>query len=447
VHVAAVLVGQHQGALTIDLESKRAVWTTIEALAGLDEFDTIVVSEAASPFLERRFEISSASVNDAITFRRLTGRERTGFGLGGPPLSPFVGRDADLQLVSDRVAEAARGHGQVIGVVGEPGVGKSRFAYELTRIEATHDWRVLRCGGVSHGSTTPFLALGDLLRRYFAIDDADGPDAMREKVTETILSRHEAPKALLAPLLSLLDIVVDDPAWRNVESRQQRQRIQEAVKHLLRHESRRQPLVVIVEDLHWIDAETQVVLDGLVETLPTARLLLVVTYRPEYEHRWGSKTYYSQLRLDALSPEGAGEFLDAVLGEDSALEPVKRLLVRRGNPFFIEESIQTLVETGALVGERGVYRLGRPIQGIEIPATVQIILASRVERLSADAKQLLQTASVIGKDVPFALLHAVSQVPEDDLDRDTLASASGGVPLRDAGFPGCRVHLQARADS
>jgi len=349
VHVAPVLVSQHQGAPTIDLESKRAAWTTIEALAGLDEFDTIVVSEAASPFLERRFEISSASVNDAIPFRRLTRRERTGFGLGGLPLSRFVGRDADLQLVSDRVAEAARGHGQVVGIVGEPGVGKSRFAYELTRIEATEDWRVLRCGGVSHGLTTPFLAVGDLLRRYFAIDDADGPEAVREKITETILSRHEEPKALLAPLLSLLDIAVDDPAWRNLDSPQQRQRIQDAVKHLLRDESRMRPLVVIVEDLHWIDAETQVVLDGLVETLPTARLLLVVTYRPEYEHRWGSKTYYSQLRLVALSPEGAGEFLDAVLGEDSTLEPLKRLLVRRGNPFFIEESIQTLVETGALV--------------------------------------------------------------------------------------------------
>ena len=417
VHVAPVLVSQHQGAPTIDLESKQAVWATIEALAGLDAFDTIVVSEAAVPFLERRFEISSASVNDAIPFRRLTRREPTGFGLGGRPLSRFVGRDADLQLVSDRVAEAARGHGQVIGIVGEPGVGKSRFAYELTRIEATHDWRVLRCGGVSHGSTTPFLAVGDLLRRYFAIDDADGPEAMREKVTETILSRHEEPKALLAPLLSLLDIVVDDPAWRNLDSPQQRQRIQEAVRHLLRYESRMQPLVVIVEDLHWIDAETQVVLDGLVETLPTARLLLVVTYRPEYEHRWGSKTYYSQLRLGALSPESAGEFLDAVLGEDSALEPLKRLLVRRGNPFFIEESIRALVETGALVGERGAYRLARPIQGIEIPATVQIILASRIERLSAADKQLLQTASVIGKDVPVVLLHAVAGADEDGVQR------------------------------
>ena len=173
--------------------------------------------------------------------------------------------------------------------------------------------------------------------------------------------------------------------------------------------------MVIVEDLHWIDAATQALLDSFVESLPAARLLLLVDYRPEYEHRWGSKTYYSQLRLGALPPEKASEFLDAVLGQDAALEPLKRLLVRRGNPFFIEESIRTLVETRALTGERGAYRLTRPIQTIDVPATVQLILAARIERLAAADKQLLQTASVIGKDVPLALLHAVADAGDEDV--------------------------------
>ena len=415
VHVAQALVSQHQATVTIDLEGKRAAWTTIEALLGLDALDTIVVSEDAAPFLDRRFELAPAAADDAVPFRRLTRREPTGFGLGGRPLSPFVGREAEVRLVTDRLAGAERGRGEVIGIVGEPGVGKSRFMYELTRLDATHGWRVLGGRGMSHGSTTPLLPVSDLLRRYFAIEDADDPQVIRAKVTETILSRHEDLTSFLTPLLSLLDIAIDDPSWSRLDPPLQRQRIQEAVKRLLLHESRVQPLVVIVEDLHWIDTATQALLDGLVESLPTARLLLLVNYRPEYQHRWASKTYYSQLRLDALSPDGAAEFLAAVLGEDSTLEPLKRLLIRRGNPFFMEESIQTLVETGALVGERGVYRLARPIQVIEIPATVQIILASRIERLSVDAKQLLQTASVIGKDVPFVLLHAVSQIPEDDL--------------------------------
>jgi predicted ATPase len=164
--------------------------------------------------------------------------------------------------------------------------------------------------------------------------------------------------------------------------------------------SQGQPVLVVFEDLHWIDVETQALLDGLVESLPTARVLLLVNYRPG----WGRKTYYSQLRLDALPPESAGELLQARLGDDPALVPLKRLLVRRGNPFFIEESIRTLVETGALTGERGAYRLTRPIQAIEVPATVQVILAARIDRLPAEDKHLLQTAAVIGKDVPLVRL-------------------------------------------
>ena len=136
-----------------------------------------------------------------------------------------------------------------------------------------------------------------------------------------------------------------------------------------------------------------------------------------WSHGWGRKTYYSQLRLDALPPESAGELLSALLGDAPGLEPLKRLLVRRGNPFFIEESIRTLVETQALTGERGAYRLTRTIQAIEVPATVQVILAARIDRLSAGDKQLLQTASVIGKDVPVVLLHAVAEAAEDAVQR------------------------------
>jgi len=419
VHVAQALVSQHQGTGTIDLENKRAAWATIDALVGLDEHDTIVVSEASAPFLERRFELVSAGAGGAsgVPFRRLTRRERTGFGLGGRPLSPFVGRDDELRLVTDRLASAARGQGQVVGIVGEPGVGKSRFVYELTRLDATRDWRVLGCSGVSYGSTTPFLPIGDLLRRYFVIEDADGHDAIRERVTETILSRHEELKSYLAPLLSLLDLPNDDPAWKNLDPSQQRRRIQDAIKRLVLSESRIQPLLLIVEDLNWIDDETQALLDGLVESLPAARLLLLVNYRPEYQQRWGSKTYYSQLRLDALPPERATELLHALLGDDPGLGPLKPLMIERGNPFFIEESVRALVEMGALVGEQGAYCLTRPLQAIEVPATVQVILAARIDRLPAEDKRLLQTASVIGKDVPVVLLQAVADTGEGDVQR------------------------------
>jgi predicted ATPase len=178
-----------------------------------------------------------------------------------------------------------------------------------------------------------------------------------------------------------------------------------------------QPVLVVFEDLHWIDAETQALLDTLVESLPTARLLLLVNYRPEYQHGWGSKTYYTQLRLDPLPPARAEEFLHALLGDDPSLAPLKQLLIARteGNPFFLEESVRTLVETGVLVGERGAYRLAQAIPTVQVPATVQAVLAARIDRLSPEEKRLLQTAAVIGTEVPLRLLHAIAEVPEEAL--------------------------------
>ena len=197
-----------------------------------------------------------------------------------------------------------------------------------------------------------------------------------------------------------------------------------------------QPLLVVFEDLHWIDGETQALLDSLVESLGSARLLLLVNYRPEYEHRWGSKTAYSQLRLDSLPAESAQELLAALLGPDPGLAPLTQMLVKRGNPFFLEETVRTLVETGALMGERGAYRLTRPVEALQVPATVQTILAARIDRLPPEEKQLLQTASVIGKDVPYALLHADRGAAGGGAAAGARASAGGGVPLRDAALPG-----------
>ena len=183
---------------------------------------------------------------------------------------------------------------------------------------------------------------------------------------------------------------------------------------MLLRESQEQPLLLVFEDLHWIDSETQTLLDSLVESLPTAPLLLLVNYRPEYQHGWGSKTYYTQLRLDPLPPASASAFLQALLGDDPSLEPLKRLLIERteGNPFFLEESVRTLVETGVLVGEPGAYRLVKPFDSLQVPATVQAVLAARIDRLPAEEKRLLQTAAVIGTEVPLPLLQAIAELPE-----------------------------------
>jgi class 3 adenylate cyclase/tetratricopeptide (TPR) repeat protein len=331
-------------------------------------------------------------------------------------LSHFVGRDAEIEQLRRALEQVRQGRGQVAAIVGEPGVGKSRLTFEVTHSHRVEGWLVLEAGSVSYGNATSYLPVIDLLKGYFRIGDRDTPREIRERVTGKTLTLDRALEATLPALLALLDVAGDDSQWQALDPPQRRQRMLGAVKRLLLREAQVQPLLVVFEDLHWIDSETQELLDGLVESLPPARLLLLVNYRPEYEHRWGSKTSYTQIRLDPLSPESARELLHGLLGEDSTVEPLKSLLIERteGNPFFMEESVRTLVETKALLGERGAHRLALATD-IQVPPTVQAILAARIDRLSPEDKRLLQSAAVIGKDVPFALLAAIADVHEDDL--------------------------------
>jgi class 3 adenylate cyclase/tetratricopeptide (TPR) repeat protein len=332
-------------------------------------------------------------------------------------LTRFVGREGELDQLRQGLGRASEGHGQVVAIVGEPGVGKSRLVWEVTHSHRVHGWLVLQAGSVSYGKATSYLPVIDLLKRYFTAEDRDGPRVVQEKMTGKLLTLDRALEASLPALLSLLDVPTDDPQWPTLDPPQRRRRTLDAVKRLLLRESQVQPLLVVFEDLHWIDSETQALLDGLVESLPAARLLLLVNYRPEYQHPWGSRTYYTQLRLDPLPPESAEELLGALFGPDPGLDPLKRVLIARteGNPFFLEESVRGLVETGPLSGERGAYRLARPLPAVQVPATVQAVLAARIDRLPPGDKALLQTASVVGKDVPFTLLQAIAEPAEDEL--------------------------------
>jgi predicted ATPase len=333
-------------------------------------------------------------------------------------LSRFVGRDAEIEQLRRVLEHAGQGRGQVVAVVGEAGVGKSRLTFEVIHSHRVQGWLVLEAGSVSYGKATSYLPMIDLLKGYFHIGDRDTPRQVREKVTGKILTLERALEPTLPALLALLD-VGDDPGWQALDPPERRQRTLNAVKRLLLREGLVQPLLVVFEDLHWIDAETQAFLDGLVESLPSARLLLLVNYRPEYEHHWGSKTSYTQLRLDPLPPESARELLRGLLGEDSTVASLGPLLIERteGNPFFLEESVRALVETGALAGERGAYRLAAPLTDVQVPPTVQTILAARIDRLPPEEKRLLQSAAVIGKDMPFALLAAITDQPEDAVRR------------------------------
>jgi class 3 adenylate cyclase/tetratricopeptide (TPR) repeat protein len=334
-------------------------------------------------------------------------------------LTPFVGRQQEQEAVYQAFERAQTGHGQLVALVGDAGVGKSRLVHELVHSHRTQDWRVLESTSVSYGKATPYFPVIDLLKRYCHVDDGDDARTVRAKVTGQVLTLDEALQDTLPALLALLDAGPEDSPFLHLDPAQRRQRTLDGLKRVLLRESQVQPLLLVFEDLHWIDTETQALLDRMVESLPTSHVLLLVNYRPEYQHGWGSKTSYTQLRLDPLPPASAEAFLVALLGDDPSLAPLAQLLIARteGNPFFLEESVRTLVETGVLVGTSGAYRLRHPLQGMPVPATVQAVLAARIDRLPPEEKRLLQTAAVIGTDVPFALLRAIADVPEAALHR------------------------------
>ena len=334
-------------------------------------------------------------------------------------LTRFVGRDTELAALGQALERAGAGQGQVVAVVGEAGVGKSRLVYECVHSPRTQGWLVLESASVSYGKATPYFPVIDLLKRYGHIEDADEPRTIRAKVTGQVLTLDETLQETIPALLWLLDALPEDSPFRTLDPPQRRQRLLDALKRVLLRESQVQPLLLVFEDLHWIDTETQALLDRLVESLPTARILLLVNYRPEYQHGWSNKTSYTQLRLDPLPPASADEVLQALLGDDPSLTPLKPLLIARteGNPFFLEESVRALVETGVLVGERGAYRLAHALQSLQVPATVQAVLAARIDRLPPEEKRLLQTAAVIGMEVPLPLLQAIAEVPEESLQR------------------------------
>ena len=415
-HIASVLIGRLGPRIEISAEAKRVHWPTLERLIGEREPDETVVTAAAEPFLERRFELKpfARDADHCERVYRLTGRERHGLGLWGVT-TRFVGRQDELAALQTRFGTSANGHGQVMAIVGEAGVGKSRLVFELTRSSHIAGALVLQASSVSNGTGSSDVPVADLLRRYFRIEDRDTQDEIRDRVVRKLAALDPALQGSVPAMLTLMDIHADDPPWLRLDPSQRRTRTFDALKRLLRRESEIQPILVVFEDLHWIDAETQALLDAIVASVPIMRVLLVVTYRPEYRDAWASQSYYTLLRVDPLPVGTTEELLLALLGDDASLQPLKGLLADRtaGNPLFIEESVRTLVETGVLRGQRGAYTLARSVEAIEIPQTVQAILAARIDRLPAHDKPLLETAAVIGREVPFALLHALAEDSED----------------------------------
>jgi len=331
-------------------------------------------------------------------------------------LARFVGRQVELAQLHGALDRAKAGSGQIVGVVGEAGVGKSRLFHEF-KVLSQRGCMVLETFSVSHGKSFAYLPLIDLVKNYFQIEADDDERRCREKVAGRVLMLDRTLEDLLPYLLHLLGIADPGSALPNMDSGIRRQRTFEAITRLLVRESHNQPLQLLFEDLQWLDNETEAFLDVLVDHLAGARILLLLNYRPEYQHGWNQKPCYTNLRLDPLGRVEAQELLAALLGDDPALMPLKALIMEKteGNPFFMEEVVQTLAEEKALLGDPGHYRIEKTPTALHIPTTVQGVLAARIDRLPPAEKGLLQTLAVIGKEFPLTLIERVVAQSEDQL--------------------------------
>jgi len=340
-------------------------------------------------------------------------------------LTKFVGRQREIEALRHAAELARAGHGQVVAAMAEPGVGKSRLFHEF-KLVSESEWMTLEAFSVSHGKASAYLPVLELLRDYFHIAATDDSRTRREKVTGRVLAFDRSLEDALPYLFGLLGLSEGNDSLAQMDPQLRRRRTHEAIKRLLLRESLNQPLMMIFEDLHWIDGETQSLLNLLVDSIATARILLLVNYRPEYRHEWGSRTHYTQLRLDPLGRESAAEMLSALLGNDAELEPLKRLIFKRteGNPFFVEEIVQALFEQGVLA-RNGKVKLKQSLAEIKTPPTVQALLASRIDRLPANQKELLQTLSVIGREFTLPLIRRVTSSSETELESMLGALQSG----------------------
>ena len=340
-------------------------------------------------------------------------------------LSKFVGREAEMQQLRRALDLAKAGHGQITAVVGESGMGKSRLFYEFKAI-ARDGAALVEAVSVSHDKASSYLPLIELLNDYFEIGAADDARRRREKVAGRVLTLDRVLEDTLPYLFALLGILEGEDPLAQMDTHVRRRRTHEAIKRLVLRESLNQSMVLVFEDLHWVDDETQALLNLLADSIANARVLLLVNYRPEYRHDWGGRTYYMQLRLDPLGIDSAGVMLSALLGDNTDLEPLKRLIIEKtqGNPFFMEETVQVLLDQGALVRDESRaetpaprVRLTRRLDELRIPSSVQGMLTSRIDRLPPDEKDLLQTLAVIGRAFAVTLLKQVVTKPPEELDR------------------------------
>jgi adenylate cyclase len=351
--------------------------------------------------------------------------------------SRFVGRDEEMKVLEDALERAESGQAQVIGVVGEAGVGKSRLCHEFTELVRAKGKPVYHVAAQAHTKSLPLAPVLQMMRAYFDVAELDAPQVARERIAGKLLLLDESFNDDLALIFDFLGVSDPERPPPRMDPDARQRRLLDVVKRLIRAQSAREPGVTVFEDLHWLDPASEVFLASHVEASQGTRGVTLLNFRPEYRAPWLSKSFYRQVALAPLGPEAIDEMLGYLLGSDPSLDGVAELVTERaaGNPFFTEEVVQSLVETGNLEGELGAYRLVRPIDETNVPASVESILSARIDRLATREKSVLQAAAVIGKEVPEPVLRRVAGLEQEDLDAALRHLIGGEFILEQELFP------------
>jgi len=330
-------------------------------------------------------------------------------------LSRFVGRGREIGTLKESFEKAKKGSGQVIGVVGEAGVGKSRLLLEMRNSLPKGEYTYLEGRCLHYGGSMAYLPILDILRSYFDIEEVDIESDIKNKVREKILQLDERLKTVFPQFQEILSLKVDDGAYLQLEPAVKKIRTFEAIRDLLILLSENKPLVLAVEDLHWIDKTSQEFLNYLIDWLPNTHILLILLYRPEYTHQWGSKSHYNKIGVDQLSQSTSAELVQAILEGGDVVPELRELILGRagGNPLFVEELTQSLLENGTIQKKKHAYILSCKASEIEVPDTLQGIIAARIDRVEESLKRIMQVASVIGREFAFRILQTIMGMQQE----------------------------------
>ncbi|MEA3161272.1 MAG: hypothetical protein QOD95_2820, partial [Gammaproteobacteria bacterium] len=417
-HAGEVLVRAIHNDLSVDYD---AIGPTVHLAARMEQmaspgaiYCTANVMRVAKGFVEAVSlgEASVKGLSHPVELFQITGHTsaRTRWEVtAARGLTPFVGRTSEAAALQRALDLAGNGHGQVIAAKGEAGTGKSRLVHEFLQSPQLCDWTVLKTAAAPYLRGTPYLAISNLLRSWCGIAEQASDGEASGRLHDALAALPAGSSTYVPALQSLLELAVEDADWPTLEPAVRRQRMRSTVKDLFLRCTQNRPLLLWFEDMQWTDVETQDVVESLVEAMGASRLLVVLTCRPEYEARWESRDCVTKVELEALETGAADQLVRALLGDSADNAGLRSLIVARtgGTPLFIEETVRTLVESGVLRTRDGGYELTREIHEIQIPETVQSVIAARIDRLSSKRKALLQMASVIGSDIPLTLLRDV----------------------------------------